>query len=479
MSNVVIANYPSAVINDTFEHIWKLTRAMKAAGYVTLGSSNGTLTATGSNAGDLWGSASNPLTDIYPSNTTLTTGSWIIMQGPSTLKIGITSSFTGSFIRGENLSQTETSATGELIGCNLGSGLTNGYLVVGPRVSGSSTGSLGWNLSGITSSISTISFTPTSLQEYVREFVFWRGSAPHQGAIYYQCVLSGNVSGSSETRFSQLTGSIGCTTASAPGGGGSGNGFPTNGSLVALGTGGANTPANWFAATYTGNIGNSQILCIDATGGALRTMDGTFNIAFGLTTLGTRTYSTFGFNILDNTENGDVDPYVFFLPTNYTRNSKTRTVSTSLVTATAANGNLLFLSVTAENYDTFLGFRRRGFASNDSYMNCMNSCLWGYSASTVVNSPLIAAFTSIEPEGEATSLQPKRIKEPCWVVSHYTNLKMRKGTLRWLYYVLGGSAAQRGNDTLDGGYWFQLNDGTANSLALILGPYDGSVPING
>lgn len=475
MPNISIGNYATTVPNDSFEHIWKLTRAMKYAGWTTLGSSNGTSTATGSNSGDLWGSQSNPLLDSYPSNTTLTTGSWIIMQGPSTLVLSISSSFTGSFIRGENITQTSTNATGELIGANIG---TNGYLVIGPRVNGNSTGSMGWNISPITGAITNESLNILNLKEYLREVVFWRGSDPNKGAIYYQCVLSGGVSGSADTRFSQLTGSIGCTTSSAPGGGGSGNGFPTNGSLVVLGTGGANAPANWSFANYGDNIGFSQIMCLDATGTTLRTQDGTFNIFMGLTTTGTRVYSGFGFNVLDNTENGDIDPYIWYAPTSQVNNARTRLATTSLVTPIASCGTFPIIGGALAPYDIFIGFRRRGLGGiSDTYANFTNGFIGVPYFSYYY--PVLSISTEIE--SEATGTSPRRVKEPIWVISYYPTLKFRKGTLRWMYYVCGGSPGGRGNDTMDGKYWFQIMDGaTTHTNAIIVGPYDQiSTPING
>ena len=474
MPNISIGNYATTGSNDIFEHIWKLTRAIKYAGYTTLGSSDGTNTATGSNAGDLWGSGSNPVTDdIYPTNTTLSTGSWINFQGPSTLKIPISFDFTGSFIRGENVTQTDTGAQAELIGCNNGVNPVNGYLVLAPRVPGNSTGSLGWNVSNIVGSLSGESVLPIEdPQEYIRELVFWRGSNPTQGAIYYQCVLSGAVSSSGDIRFSQRTGSVGCTAAIAPGGGGTGNSFPPSGSLVALGTGGANTPANWSFSNYSGNYGFSQIMVVDATTGSLRSPDGTFNIAIGLTTTGTGAYSCFGFNRLDNSENGDVDPYVFWSPTSAQYNSRTTTVNTSVLIPSAAEGHT---STWGASYDTYAGFRRRGMSSGDSKQNFINL----FTVTSLSTQP-IGLNISTELESEATSIVPKRIKEEIWIMSYYNLLKMRKGTLRWIYRMAGGSLMQKANDTLDNKYWLQVANGLPGNSTLVIGPYDGvTTPLNG
>ena len=479
MSNIVIGNYTSDTANDIFQHIWKLTRAMKASGYRVLGSSNGVNSATGSNVGDLWGSASNPLDDVFPTNTTLTTGSWIIFQGPSTIKVPIHYSFTGSFVRGENLSQGSTGFQSELIGCNLGSGQLNGYLVLGNRVSGSSTGSFGMNVSALTGAISNQTITPISEpQEYIREIVFWRGSNPKQGSIYYQCVLSGALSSSGDIRFSSLTGTVGCTETVAPGGGGVNNTFPASGSFVVLGTASTNTPANWCFGNYGGNFGCSQIMVCDATGSSLRTADGSFNFFIGLTTTGTRVYGGFSFGALDNTENGDVDPYAFWAPSLLSNNQRTRTASTYLPTPTAADGvyNANISSGNQYAFDSIVCFRRRGFSSGDRMINCSGGYLLPFYITIPI--PFATLNNTTEIEGEATSFDSKRIKEPIWVLCPYDTMKTRKGTFRWLYYGAANTVAQRANDTFDNKAFVQITDGTYTSL--IAGPYDGSTtPVNG
>jgi hypothetical protein len=454
---------------------------MKTSGWRTLGSSNGTSTATGSNAGDLWGSASNPLTDVYPTYFTLNTGSWIIMQGPSTLKIPISSSFSGTLLRGETLNQSSTNAICELIGCNYGNGSVNGYLVAAPRVSGSSTGSFGYSQNDLVATTTNTTINIYSpIQEYVREVVFWRGSNPAQGSIYYQCVLSGTVSSSNPTdlRFSQLTGSVGCTATVAPGGGGVNNGFPVSGSLVVLGTGNTASHANWSFSNYAGNIGYSQIMCVDATtGNPSSSADGTFNIAIGLTTTGTRVYAFFGFNALDNTENGDIDPYIWNAPSLTTNETRTRLANTSLVTPAVANGNSIIFT-NYNTYDGLVGFRRRGMNTNDTFQNFSYGIIF-----TTQNS---AAYINISYtissvfDSEATSLVPRRIKEPIWVLNYNTASKMRKGTFRWIYAGPADSIGSRANDTYDNRYWFQVTDGPTNFISLIAGPYDGvSNPVNG
>src|SRR5574339_200464 len=55
MANVTVPNFTLAATNDTRSGIWKLSRAMKAAGWVTLASSDGTTKdTTGTYDNDKW-----------------------------------------------------------------------------------------------------------------------------------------------------------------------------------------------------------------------------------------------------------------------------------------------------------------------------------------------------------------------------------------------------------------------------------------
>ena len=116
MANVLFTNF-GMVTNDVFNVVWKLTRAMKKAGWTYKSSGDGTglgKDTSGNPANDKWGGNADPATDSYPSFTAVS--AWWNAQGPSTLKIPITSASVGTFIRGEDISQTTTGAHGELLG---------------------------------------------------------------------------------------------------------------------------------------------------------------------------------------------------------------------------------------------------------------------------------------------------------------------------------------------------------------------------
>jgi hypothetical protein len=154
MANVIIPNFSPisiSTVNDAFSIIWKLSRAMKAAGWVYKSSSDGTTKDTsGTATNDKWGGNANPLLDAYPSFPGGNTAAqaWWNAQGPSTLKIPIGAkqtpgSYTG-FIRGENISQATTGAQGEIIGYIFDGYAQTGFLVVMPRVDGSGGDPHGW-----------------------------------------------------------------------------------------------------------------------------------------------------------------------------------------------------------------------------------------------------------------------------------------------------------------------------------------------
>ena len=210
MSNQFATNYTIPSSTNTFKCFWKLTRVMKAAGYVTMASCNGsTIDSSGTQANDLWGGNANPQLDTYSNiSTTATTGQtsanissggtltvtsttnfplsgtlyvatslgwqnvaytnvsgstftgctggtgnpsfgsvvsgsttmgmdqvsgWIVMSGPSTIRVPLTSAPTGTFIRNENITQSGSSATGTLVGYVWDSVSASGWAVIMPQ----------------------------------------------------------------------------------------------------------------------------------------------------------------------------------------------------------------------------------------------------------------------------------------------------------------------------------------------------------
>lgn len=402
-------------------------------------------------------------------------GAWWCAEGPATMKIPIgTGVPTGTFVRGENVTQATSGATGELLGVMTDASGGTGYLVISPRVSGSGAAVRGWDSSHtITGTTSGATITPTGTPlEYIREIVIWKNSTS-QGHMYQQVIDSVNEStpGALIGRFSSMATLSGCTATICPGGatGGvpSSNGFPTTGTMVAWGTGGSGAvgtgAASWLCCT--GNVatwGAAQLLAANNIEDANISADGSFIVAIGTPAAGTpATFNGYFFMRLDDQEEGDIDPYVHWVTTNSQNYDGSRTVRTA--TGATAGFNDVWNSGFwgAVNYTPFRGWRRRGFSSGDVYQEFQGAILGMW------NTTQILAINTGTFDRVATAPVNTAVREPIWVVSSQFGQKQRKGTLRWVYAVGGGA----GTDTYDTKRWVQLSSASVPSVA---GPWDGS-----
>lgn len=550
MGNVVAPNFTPNTTNDAKSCVWKLTRALKAAGWNVLSSSNGTKNTTAGYTNDQWnGGSSNvpsqsgsvasittvannqatltgltgmtatsanhwititgaasagnngtfkivrfissssviifnsaavasdanngaiswqeldPLLESYTSVSggSLATGSWCNMQGPSTLKVPLTSA-PGIFLKGENVTQTTTGAQGEIIGSMFDTATTTGYLVIMPRVDGTGAGPHGWSSSDtITGAISTATATPSStIVEYAREVVFWNSSATAtQMTIYLQTC---DTSADSASRFSTLATSVGATATVAPGGGGTGNTFPSIG-FVIVGTGGATSTQLFGNVNWTGNLGNAEIMCADNTYDLGRSADGSWTIAIATPAVNTGSYIGYCYTRCDDNEDGDVDPYICYAPSNDAAYVPSRTTGgTSYASggeSFVANNNTTFSNNTCK------GWRRRGMSTGDAFQNfqCAILCTGNNASATYVISQNNATVDSIATMQSTTVY----VGEPVWIVSGQASSKMRKGTARWLRYIGTGN----GTDTYGNKSWIQLGN-VSTLVAFLAGPWDGT-----
>lgn len=412
----------------------------------------------------------DPLLDIYPSAFQSNNGSgcWINLQGPSTLKIPISAASTGTFIRGENITQSVSSAQGELVGYQFDTVSNTGYLVVMPRVNGTGAGVRGWStgattITGASSSatVPTVSSTPI---EFVREMVFWKGSSTQtSGTWYYQCV---DQAAESAARFSVLAASAGCTATIAPAGGGTGNAFPSPGTMACRGNGGSQSATTWIWSSTSTNVGRLQCMAVNADYTTGSSADGTWTLAIGYPAQGPGSFVGMGFYRLDNNEDGDVDPYVLFIPNSSSSYfvNRTGSMSPSNTDNFSCNNN--------SSTTWFCGWRRRGFATNDGFQQFNAASLSPVGTS---QTNFVYNFTS-DNDSIATSISttPQRVRDPIWVISNQTSQnvanqpfgKMRKGTIRWGFMLAGGN----GGDTYDGRRWIQLS---SSNGSWVMGPWDG------
>ena len=550
MGNVVVPNYTLATTNNAKSGVWSLTRAMKAAGWNVLSSSNGTKNTTAGYTNDQWnggsgnisgqsgsvasittvannqatltgltgmtatstnhwititGAASggnngtfkivrfvssssviifnpaavgsdanngaiswqelDPLLESYTSVSggSLATGSWINMQGPSTLKVPLTTA-PGVFIKGENVTQSTTGAQGEIIGSMFDTATTTGYLVIMPRVDGTGGGPHGWSSSDtITGALSSATATPSAtVVEYVREVVFWNPtSTVSQTTIYIQTC---DTSADSASRFSTLATSAGATSTIAPGGGGTGNGFPTIGYVI-VGTGGAATGQTFGNVNFTGNLGFSQAMAADNSYDLNKSADGSWTIGIGTPGVNAGSYIGYCFTRVDDNEDGDVDPYITFCPSADGQYVPSRTSGGTSYGSGGdsfqANSNGVFAN------NTCRGWRRRGMSTGDAYQNfqCAILCT-GNTASAAYVFAQNTATTDAIATMQSTTVY---VGEPVWIISAQASAKMRKGTARWMRYIGSGN----GTDTYGSKSWIQFGNWTAGATFMV-GPWDGT-----
>jgi len=397
-------------------------------------------------------------------------GAWWCAQGPSTMKVPIGSTTpTGTFQRGENVVQATSGATGEFMGVvtDVSTGL--GYLVIAPRLSGTGAGPRGWSASAtITGDVSAATVAPTAtVLEYVREIVIWKGSAT-AGHVYFQVIDQAGESAATSTngRFSVLA-ALGTATATICPGGATGgspttNGFPTTGTYAVLGTGGSGaggtSSSDFTASTTSVTTGKAQILCANAIEDTGVSPDCSIVFAIGVPATSANVYIGWMYQRLDDTEDGDVDPYVFWAPDGQAAYARVRTTMGTQSTG-ADNWTQAFVSSSASS--AYVGWRRRGYSSGDSFQVLQGSCL-GQSGGTL---PVLAQ-NAASPDRIACAFVNVSVREPVWVVSTQIGFKIRKGTLRWAYMVQGGN----GTDTYDTKRWMQMS--SSASIPLVVGPAD-------
>ena len=185
MANAFATNYPITSGTNIFSLLWKLTRVMKKAGWTVTASSDGYIRdTTGVAASDRWGGNADPANDTYPTAyLTDTTAGWIVMSGPQTVKVPLSAAPTGTFRRGEAISQATSGATGELFGYTWDAVGVSGYAVIMPR-----TGTFD-NSHTVTGAISAATFVPTgTVVTYKREIVFAKpANSATSGYTYYIC----------------------------------------------------------------------------------------------------------------------------------------------------------------------------------------------------------------------------------------------------------------------------------------------------
>ncbi len=444
-----------------------------------------------SDAGTIQWVETDPRTQTYPTYLEGANGqgAWINLQGPTILKVPIGASVpSGTFIRGENVTQTTTGAQGELLGVNPDSGGGTGYLVIAPRVVGtggqaSSIATYGWNSSANTDTITgafsgaTIT-TPASSTPiaYISEMIIWKDTAT-QGHIYHQRIDQNSSTESATTtttgRFSTMANTLTAISPQVcPGGSNTTsettNGFNTSwtGTYVVIGTGGPSTvntgEAVWTMLTPT-SPGKAQLLAVNAIEQQGVSADGTW---FYLQSCNSTGYQCLSYQRLDNQEDGDLDPYVHQGHwIGALSGATTRAADTSGTGSPTDNMNTAQGWIASSAEHGFKGFRRRGLSS-ETYNWFSSACLY-----CIDTAGFVLNENSGNPDQVATAIATTYVREPLWIwlaptTGQLASGRMRKGTPRWLQLCQGVSV----NSTFDTMEWIVLS---STAIQFVAGPYDG------
>jgi len=460
MADKFAINYSMPVANHSFSAVWKLTRVMKAAGWETVSHSDGTTkTAAGTNNNDSWGNNADPLLDTYPAFDAA--AAWIVMRGPSNIKLQFTTPPTGVFVRGEPVTQATSGATGELVGYVWDSLLAVGWAVIMPR-----TGTFD-DTNIVTGAISTATFTPNVMKTFIREVVFAKQvSNVNNGSAYYICA---EATAEAAQLYSTLAASAGATATVPPGAGGTGNGFPALG-ITVRGTGGSVSHSQWLYSATTNYTGLVHAAAVNAVPGAGISADGSFYCLMGRGDVA-GALGMFGFFRVDDGEPGDVDPYVWYWANNSTHAAFSRTVSTS------------FAFTNYESWGQFGGSNRtyacwKGYAARDGYVTERDVAMgFVFTFKNTSNNTYFPQANSAQPAAMTIVNQPSTdtiyVREPIGVCTtgQISNIKMVKGNIRWLSVISTGSY----KDLLDNRKLIVLFPFVnAQNPACVLGPWDGT-----
>jgi hypothetical protein len=442
--------------------------------------------AADANNGALTWSIVDPLGDLYSTVTAALNANvaWWTGQGPSILRIPIITDSIGTFQVGENLVQTTTGAEGECLGYTYYKGY--GWLVVAPRLRGTGAGVHGWDTANlVTGSESGATVTQVGAAiDYVHEVTFIKPVA--NTTIQILVTQAATVGSEATELFSFCATQAGCTATVHPGGGGTGNAFGAH-AWVMWGTGTTAGSGSLVAAnTSTFLLLNAQYVCVDCIPEQGYSADGSWNL-FIPSTMSVSTTPVggilYGFNILDNIEEGEISPYVTVNPggtkTLYTVNRASAGTLTTISGQTdMCRLPLCNAAVTTRTF--FNGWRGRGVVynfRNQEYFTEMEACAalapsFGLYEQARVSTPTYRMLSSASPYAKT--------REPIAIVSSLnvtvpiagnvvTTPFTVKGTLRWLYWINGDQVTDvYGTDPA----WTQLSSNPTG--AMVVGPTDGA-----
>jgi hypothetical protein len=410
---------------------------------------------------------------------------WIVLRGCNTLRMVFSGNLTGSFQRGEKVTQASTGAEGEIFAITYDPSNYVGWACIFPRVAGTDpSGPHGWATgSALAGASSAATVVPTSMMEYVTEVVFASVDSidnRRRGAVTSWltcCALDG---GTEQNQLpSTLMSSAGCTSTLHPGGGGTGNSFPSLG-MGFLGIPGSSNHV-WMTNSNTDQNNafsfNTHMLITNAIPRANRSPDGTFTMLTTMPSIGPYTFGGWTFQHLDDTEEGDVWPFAFMSPTGEFSGVWESGGGAGGQTTTMRNVDQIWAMVGhSDNRNRSWGtWRARGLqtggGTTDKWVGVwparLYACsgfpgLWPY------------ATNSADSEKVASAAVSTLVREHVVLVNTGVGTKVRKGRPRWFALMNGG---QQCGDTYANRTWIQCRDSGVNDAnygSFIVGPWDGT-----
>ena len=304
--------------------------------------------------------------------------------------------------------------------------------------------------------------TGTTVVTYNREIVFGKTTGVLTGQIDYIC--ADNVAESASLFSSLTTSAAGCTATVWPGGGGTGNTFPTV-AIAIRGTSGGVTGDNWMMGIASFST-SAQIGVANATPASNVSADGSFFVTCSSSTA--NQMAGFVFTRVDDGDPGDIDPYVWLHAGGASYAAYSRT-------ANAGSGGQNFFSTLANGVfgsanPCFFGYQARGVSLKDFACGYGGGLASSGFANTYAQSSGGAGAFRLLNHSNAT---PPIIREPVTLYTPGTvpsTTRHFKGRTRWIGCFPVGNTI----DTFDSKNWVAVTLYATGNPVLAFGPYDGT-----
>jgi len=403
----------------------------------------------GNNGAITWTEKDHALSVYSTVQATLDAGAaWILLQGPSTLKIPIAAGPSPAFMRGEKVTQAVSGAEGEVMG-TVANGASTSFLIVQPRIGTFDSSNV------ITGAFSGATVSPNAtVITMVCEVVFAKTTDVYSGWVFYQRV---DAASESAQRFSALT----PTAAVAPGNSTAANAFPTIAYSIKGAANGASI--NWFysvtGVTSAMMLGRGQAMVANAIGNTGVSPDGTFWMVQAFPGTSSETFGGFGFSRMDDMEDGEVDPYVWMVCSTSPTRISGGTNYDNLWTST--------FGFWVTNSITHLTWRKRSYGgTGDTWVKFAYP---SYLQQILRGNPF--AYNPGDPERVASTTLTLNPREAVWVIDCDSGERFRKGTHRWLFSTGQGNFL----NVWDSKTWLQVLPITpASRPGIVIGPWDGT-----